>query len=301
MPILTTAARCFVEAALAGSIRKAADRLNISASAVNRQILNLESELGLSLFERLPRGIKTTPGGAILLRELRRWQDGVHALARDLHALSSHNEVLAIGLMECLADDFFPEWLSELRAGCVAETIVGGTREIVGLLIDGKVDVIIAFNVEPTSEFRIVYSVAVPIGAVVNPGHRFAGRNAVTLADCAGEKILRTDYSLTLRPVTDVLLRPGQSQTDTVGVSNSIAMIKAAIRRGTGISLLTTIDVAAELRSRTLAFVPLNDARATETLSLCVRDLKNMSDTKTILIDRLARDLNRYVAQAQLA
>lgn len=39
MPLLTTAARCLIEVAEAGSIRKAADLMNLSASAVNRQIL----------------------------------------------------------------------------------------------------------------------------------------------------------------------------------------------------------------------------------------------------------------------
>ncbi|QJX02476.1 LysR family transcriptional regulator [Alcanivorax sp. IO_7] len=39
-----------------GSVRKAAERLHVAASAVNRQILQLEEELGVPLFERLPRG-----------------------------------------------------------------------------------------------------------------------------------------------------------------------------------------------------------------------------------------------------
>jgi len=40
-----------------GSIRKAADALNVASSALNRQILDLELDLGSALFERLPRGV----------------------------------------------------------------------------------------------------------------------------------------------------------------------------------------------------------------------------------------------------
>ena len=36
-----------------GSIRKAADRLNITSSALNRRILSLEDELGFQIFERI--------------------------------------------------------------------------------------------------------------------------------------------------------------------------------------------------------------------------------------------------------
>ena len=40
----------------AGSIREAARRLNVASSAVNRQILKLEAEVGAPLFDRLPGG-----------------------------------------------------------------------------------------------------------------------------------------------------------------------------------------------------------------------------------------------------
>ena len=46
-----------------GSFREAARSLNVASSAVNRQILKLEEELGASLFERLPSGLRLTPAG----------------------------------------------------------------------------------------------------------------------------------------------------------------------------------------------------------------------------------------------
>ena len=39
------------EVARAGSIRQAADRLHIAASAVNRRVLDIEDELGTPVFE----------------------------------------------------------------------------------------------------------------------------------------------------------------------------------------------------------------------------------------------------------
>ena len=40
----------------AGSIRKAAEDMNLTASALNRRIQNFEQEFGSLIFERLPRG-----------------------------------------------------------------------------------------------------------------------------------------------------------------------------------------------------------------------------------------------------
>lgn len=59
------------EIARCGSIRKAAARLNVASSAVNRQILALEDELGVPLFERLPRGLRLTAAGELCVEHTR--------------------------------------------------------------------------------------------------------------------------------------------------------------------------------------------------------------------------------------
>jgi molybdenum-dependent DNA-binding transcriptional regulator ModE len=46
----------FDEVARSGSLRRAAERLNISPSAIDRHILLMEENMGVALFERLPRG-----------------------------------------------------------------------------------------------------------------------------------------------------------------------------------------------------------------------------------------------------
>src|SRR5512134_2343848 len=53
-----------------GSINKAADELNVTASAVSHQIANLEGFVGRKLFERTSRGLVLTPVGERYHREL---------------------------------------------------------------------------------------------------------------------------------------------------------------------------------------------------------------------------------------
>ena len=45
----------------AGSIRKAAEDTNLTASALNRKIQTFEQEFGWPIFERLPRGMRLNP------------------------------------------------------------------------------------------------------------------------------------------------------------------------------------------------------------------------------------------------
>ena len=55
--------RYFDAARRAKSIREAARQLNVASSAVNRQIIKLEEEIGSPLFHRLPTGLVLTAVG----------------------------------------------------------------------------------------------------------------------------------------------------------------------------------------------------------------------------------------------
>src|SRR5258708_37145545 len=77
------------EVARTGSIRKAAAHLNVAASAISRQILALETQLGTPLFQRLPKKLILTAAGEILighvrqsLKELTRAQAKIEELYR---------------------------------------------------------------------------------------------------------------------------------------------------------------------------------------------------------------------------
>ena len=70
MPLISPAASWLSLVAKVGSIRRAAVQLNVSPSAVNRQILKLEAEVGAPLFERFPGGIKLTSAGEAMARHV---------------------------------------------------------------------------------------------------------------------------------------------------------------------------------------------------------------------------------------
>jgi DNA-binding transcriptional LysR family regulator len=59
------------QVARVGSIRRAAEKLNVASSAVNRQILKLEAEIGVPIFERRGNGVRLTPAGEQLMRHTR--------------------------------------------------------------------------------------------------------------------------------------------------------------------------------------------------------------------------------------
>ena len=79
-----------------GSIRAAARLLNVASSAVSRQILKLEQEVGSPLFERTARGLTLTTVGEMLarhvmnvLQDLDRFRSDVASLSGAWHGTSA--------------------------------------------------------------------------------------------------------------------------------------------------------------------------------------------------------------------
>lgn len=64
----------FTEVARRGSFRKASEALHVSASSIDRQILRVEQELAMPLFERHPTGLRLTAAGELLLHAANNWK-----------------------------------------------------------------------------------------------------------------------------------------------------------------------------------------------------------------------------------
>ena len=80
--------RILIEVANRGSFSAAAEALSYTQSAVSQQIAALEAETGVTLLERLPRGVRLTPAGEVLLK----YAEGI--IAR-LHAAEAEMAAIA--------------------------------------------------------------------------------------------------------------------------------------------------------------------------------------------------------------
>src|SRR3979490_1225970 len=75
------------EVARVGSIRKASVRLHVASSAINRQILALENEMGAPIFERMPRRLRLTATGEVLIAHVRETLKGHQRVESHIEAL----------------------------------------------------------------------------------------------------------------------------------------------------------------------------------------------------------------------
>lgn len=109
-------ARAFLVAAEEGSFSAAAKALQTTQSTIGRQIAALEEELGVSLFEKVGRGIEITPSGVELIEHVRTMDQAATRFSLKASGRSSSIEgTVAISATEAVAVYLLPDIIRELR------------------------------------------------------------------------------------------------------------------------------------------------------------------------------------------
>ena len=93
MSILAKEVFSFIEIVRSGSVRRAAERLNISASALSRQLRLLEVDLGVALVARHSNGIRATAQGEQVLAHAERMIELENGLRDEVSAATRKGRV----------------------------------------------------------------------------------------------------------------------------------------------------------------------------------------------------------------
>ena len=104
----TAAMQCFEAAARHMSFTRAADELNLTQSAVSKQVAHLEATLQHKLFRRVRRSLLLTPEGAIFLSDVRKVLTQIEMSTQAIMTYSGNSEVLKIATLP----SFGSRWLA---------------------------------------------------------------------------------------------------------------------------------------------------------------------------------------------
>lgn len=99
----TQALACFEAAARHESYTRAAQELSLTQSAVSRQILALEDQLGVQLFRRTRHGMVLTPAGRHYGRQVARWLQGLERDTMDVMAHQGEGGTLSLAAVPTFA------------------------------------------------------------------------------------------------------------------------------------------------------------------------------------------------------
>lgn len=244
------------------SIREAARRLNVASSAVNRQILKLEDEMGAALFERLPGGLRVTAAGEILTRHVTLLLQDVERVRGELDGLhgvqTGHVEIATV---EGAAVELLPAALRRMRERYPKVTIgvtVQGSQSIPGSVINGQADLGLAFALARNNEITQLCVGHFRLGALMTPAHPLAAETRVSYGQCCEHGVIQAKSELSVHHLIAPLHKRAAANKPLLQ-SNSMELARQLARQQLGIAFQTRIGIEADLARGELLHIPLSD------------------------------------------
>lgn len=191
-----------------GSIRKAAEDLAITSSALNRQILAFEDEFGVAIFERSAKGVRLTTAGELLIQHIRSQIADFSRLKSQIADLSGMRRGrVALASTRAALPYFLPEQIAIYRRRHPAVTFDVQQRDRTAAedaLLDYTADIALAFEPVRRPEFQTLVSIAQPVIAILRRGHPLACDKTLRLRHCLEYPIALPSASAGVRELLEV-------------------------------------------------------------------------------------------------
>jgi DNA-binding transcriptional LysR family regulator len=249
--------------ARAGSIRKAADKLHVASTALNRKILEIESEIGTPLFERLPRGVRLTAAGEVLLTAVRRTLADLRAAESQIEQLRGLvRGTVRVGCAESVATDLMPATIAhyqQTHPGVQFQVLSGVTAQLIQALLADDVDMVLVHDPQPAQSLRVITALPQPLCAMLRPDHPLAARESLRLADCQDYPVALGDRSFGSRRLLDAVMARTRMTLNIALEASAVQTLKEFTRQTGAISFQFQIGTLREARLGELRSIPLSD------------------------------------------
>lgn len=285
--------REFLVVAQEGSIRRAAERLNIAPSAVSRKLAEAERSLGVMLILRSSQGVVLTDAGRLVREHALHLQDEQTFLLDQLGRFREQGgQVVRIALGEGFAADLMQNGLAPLGRAYPAMQFradLAGTEEIQRRVIEGEADIGIAYDPLTTSATRSLAITRQPLCAVVPVGSELTAGGALSLARVLAGPVAMLDdrhaiRSLVARAASDrgLALRP---QVET----SSIAALLRYVGAGMGATFLPRFSASIQAARGEVVIVDLDEEMLQHVSAhLFVRSRRRLPGSVKLAADFLA-------------
>jgi len=247
--------RLFRAVAHDGNLTRAAERLNLSQSAVSVQIRKLEEQLGHALFERRGRQLHLTEAGRIALDHA----DAIFAtggeLLGTLRERGRARQAIRVGALATLSRNFLLGFLRPVLGRSDVEVILrsGSSADLLTALEALNLDVVLTNQphardaVTPLSAQRVVEQ---PVSLVGTPG-RVEGKGDLAAMLATQPVVLPTPEN-SVRVGFDALADRLGVRPQIAAEVDDMAMMRLLAREGVGLAVLPPIVVQDELANGSL-------------------------------------------------
>ena len=259
-----TALRYFLEVVRCGSITEASARLNVAGSSISRHITQLESLLGVALFERHRRGMIPSEAGELLAMHAVKASHDAERAVYDIEALQGmHRGKVKVASSEGFAIEFLPRLIADfvhLHPGIQFDLGVHAPNESTRRVQIGDADIAITMSRTPQTGVTVQHLQPSPVTAVMRAGHPLSGFETLTLAQLQGYPLALPEAITTVRQLFDIAVSRQRLPLEPVLTCNYTTSLVGFLRQHDGITIAGELTVRNQVARGELACVPLSDA-----------------------------------------
>ncbi|WP_088280189.1 LysR family transcriptional regulator [Ideonella sp. A 288] len=248
--------KVFTEVVRQGSVQRAAEVLHLTPPAVSMQVKEIESQVGLPLFDRAGRRLSLSTAGEYFVVYARRLlstlKEAEDAMARFTRAESGR---LTIGMVSS-AKYFLPQLLAQFHAEHPAVEVrlkLGSREQLVALMQANEVDVSVMGRPPKEWPNRAEPFAMHPHVLVTAPGHPFARAESVPASALANEGFIVRERGSGTRAALEEYLAGHRLQPMFIMEMDSTEAIKQAVMAGMGVSMVSLHTIGLEFRHGLIA------------------------------------------------
>ncbi len=238
--------RYFIAAAEELSITSAAKRLHLSQPALSRQILALEDELGVPLFQRLKKRIHLTDAGRFFLDRARQLVcDSETSIQQVRERFGDGKRTIRLGFLTIFLDDIVtPAVLALRRESPLTEVALFelSPRAQLDRLRDGEIDLAILGNLaeQDKASFSRRRLMRSPMEVVLPEDHQLSSRKRLKLKELADEPFVSLSDAVFpgRRLFLRSICRESGFEPRITNECDSLPLLLAAVASGSGVALL---------------------------------------------------------------
>ena len=253
-----------------GSIRKAAEALHVASSALNRQLIDLETALGSPLFERLPRGVRPTAAGEVFIVYARQTISELKVVGSRIEQLRGLvRGRVCVDAAESVTDHLLPTEITKFQLDhpkVQFQVRIGTPQELTDALLDDRADMVLTHEAPRDRDVAVIAAAGQILCAIISSGHPLSRGSKLRLRDCLAYPVALQDGSLAGRVLIDQALSHASFDLEPALVSNSIALMMAFTRINHGVCF--------QFRSRSGDRAPLHGMTAIPVLDPKVAQAK---------------------------
>jgi DNA-binding transcriptional LysR family regulator len=255
--------RYFLQVSRDGSLGQASRTTGVAQPALGRQIQLLESELGVKLFQRLPRGMRLTEEGAYLKEALDHPLRQLDLALTNVRSYAARVDIaFTMGLPPPVAQLLGPRLFLRLGRELPNLKLRFVEQDSAGLAADllrGVVDIAILAGVTPDDRVFSSEVLREPLLLVGGAGSALAGRASVAFPELHAFPLILPSQPDGLPTQLEKLAARTGSKIVIASEVDSIGLAKDVVRAGAGYTILPLLAFAAEAGRGELIGVPVTD------------------------------------------